>query len=142
MVGVFGARVSGVEDCGGSGAAATAADDDIESAFLGVAEVVISAAVVWADNFFSISASDTVAAFAEIVGVVDTSVSTSAIASSVEAKPVDGDNTGVVVDVFVVVIAVVAAIIAFTGNSAVVLDDILIDVALAFAIGRTAFVCA
>ena len=74
--------------------------------------------------------------------MLDTSVSTSAIASSVEAKPVDDDNTGVVVDVFVVVIAVVAAIIAFTGNSAVVLDDILIDVALAFAIGRTAFVCA
>jgi hypothetical protein len=141
MVGVFGASVSGVEDCGGSGAAATAADDDIESAFVGVAEVVISATVVWADKFFSISASDTVAAFAEIVGVLDTSVSTSAIASSEEAKPVDDDNTGVV-DVFVVVIAVVAAIIAFTGNSAVVLDDILIDVALAFAIGRTAFVCA
>ena len=73
--------------------------------------------------------------------MVDTSVSTSAIASSVEAKPADDDNTGVV-DVFVVVIAVVAAIIAFAGNSAVVLDDILIDVALAFAIGRTAFVCA
>ena len=73
--------------------------------------------------------------------MVDTSVSTSAIVSSVEVKPVDDDNTGVV-DVFVVVIAVVAAIIAFTGNSAVVLDDILIDVALAFAIGRTAFVCA
>ena len=74
--------------------------------------------------------------------MVDTSVSISAIASSVEEKPVADDNTGVVVDVFVVVIAVVAAIIAFTGNSAVVLDDILTDVALTFAIGRTAFVCA
>ena len=118
MVGVFGARVSGVEDCGGSGAAATAADDDdIESAFVGVAEVVISATVVWADKFFSISASDTVAAFAEIVGVVDTSVSTSAIASSVEAKPVDDDNTGVVVDVFVVVIAVVLLLLVIVLSS-------------------------
>ena len=54
----------------------------------------------------------------------------------------DDDNTGIVVDVFVAVIAVVVAVIASTGNSAVVLDDILNDVALAFAIGRTAFVCA
>jgi hypothetical protein len=95
-----------------------------------------------ADNSFGVAASGADAAVAEIVGVVDTTASTSAIVSSVEAKTVDDGNTEIVVDIFVVVFAVVVAVIASTSNNAVVLADILYDVALAFAIGRTAFVSA
>ena len=111
------------------------------TAVVGVAEVVITAAVDLADNSFGVAASGANAAVVEIVGVVDTAASTSAIVSSVEAKTVDDGNTEIVV-VFVVVFAVVVAVIASTSNNAVVLADILYDVALAFAIGRTAFVSA
>ena len=89
---------------------------------------------------FILSVDCTAAIFVD--GCWDVALTTSAMVSSVEAKTVDDGNTGIFVDVFVFVIAVVVAVVASTGNCAVVLDDISNDVALAFAIGRTAFVCA